>query len=1047
MAIDYQAIRADSERDYGLKFANVGRLLTDLYADRTHFLFELLQNAEDALRRRSADGPRSVTFEISEDSLRVRHYGEPFNEKDVRSICGIAESTKQEDKTAIGRFGIGFKSVYAWTDRPEIHSAGEHFAIETWVHPTPTAEIVSEPDETVIIIPFKDEMAGSRGEIVDALQSDSGSALLFLREIEEIAWSADGESSGHYLRERKSLDNGVHVVTIIGEDDSAETESWLVFSEPVEHDGTRVGHVEIAFRHVAASGDDPARIEPVSSSLLSAYFPTALETHLGFLMQGPYRTTPPRNDVPPNDEWNIGLVAQTAALLERTLPWLRDHGYLTPAGLECLPIDEQRFTRRSAPIGSPKEPTRFYPLFQAVKDALNENALLPAFSSGHVRPEQGLLGGTEALRKLFSAEQLRALFQAETDVVWLDPEITPNRTHALHAYLRSELNVREAGTEAIVRRLDKAFLEAQPDEWIRDLYEFLDDQRGIHNQDWFKELPLLRLEDRTHVVLRVGGRLGAYLPTPSRTGYPTLPEAVCSTDKALSFLRSVGLRNPDLVDDVLENVLPTYSADSTIDEQRYGSDLARMTEAFHTASEARRGILLAALRKTPFVRVVSATGDERGFARPVETYAPAERLRGLFRDLEDVSFVDESCSPLQSDDVCKLLAVCGIAERMRVVETTVDVDGEDERWVKVRKEAGWPGSTGRDLLTSRSVDRLDEVLTLISSIDVAQQDELTQLLWDELRDLTARYGDGLFVGQYAWFHYVERQSNVESRVVAQLNETAWIPVGGGALKKPLEVTLESLGWPRDETLERHVPFKAPADDQAVARLAEEADVSIEALEWARKLERLDVPTEELERLLAKYESGAAQGQSEAEAGGETGAQQRNGSSTREAQTEPERQTPARTGGLRREFRSYVAAERTREIADGGVEQEKRMQLEELAIQHIEAHESEWTRTEQNNPGFDLYQTNADGETVKWCEVKSLSGAWGEHPVGLSYTQFELAQEKGDAYWLYVVEHADDPKQIQFFRIPDPAGKARTFTFDQGWAEVAVADGDAGRADL
>lgn len=685
-----------------------------------------------------------------------------------------------------------------------------------------------------------------------------------------------------------------------------------------------------------------------------------------------------------------------------------------------------------------KEPTMFIPLFEAAKVALGAEALLPGFPNGHVRATQGLLGGTEALRKLFSAEQLRALFQAETGVVWLDPEITPTRTYTLHAYLRSELNVREAGTEAIVRRLDKTFLEAQPDKWIRNLYEFLDDQRGIHNQDWFKELPLLRLEDRTHVALRVGGRPGAYLPTPSRTGYPTLPEAVCSTDKALSFLRSIGLRNPDLVDDVLENVLPTYSTDSTIDEQRYGSDLARMTEAFHTASEARRDILLAALREAPFVRVVSATGDERGFAKPVETYAPAERLRGLFRDLEDVSFVDESCSPLQSDDVCKLLAVCGIAERMRVVETTVDVDGEDERWVKVRKEAGWPGSTGRDLLTSRSVDRLDEVLTLISSIDVAQQDELTQLLWDELRDLTARYGDGLFVGQYAWFHYVERQSNVESRVVAQLNETAWIPVGGGALKKPLEVTLESLGWPRDETLERHIPFKTPADDQAVARLAEEADISIETLELARKLERLDVPTEELDRLLARYESDADQDQSEAEAGGEAGVRQRSGSLTREAQTESERQTPARTGGSRREFRSHVVAGRTSEIADGGVEQEKRMQLEELAIQHIEAHESEWTRTEQNNPGFDLYQTNADGEIVKWCEVKSLSGAWGEHPVGMSHTQFELAQEKGDAYWLYVVEHAGDPERIRLLRIQDPAGQAKTFTFDQGWEEVADA---------
>ena len=691
-----------------------------------------------------------------------------------------------------------------------------------------------------------------------------------------------------------------------------------------------------------------------------------------------------------------------------------------------------------------KEPTMFIPLFEAAKVALGAEALLPGFPNGHVRATQGLLGGTEALRKLFSAEQMRALFQAETDVVWLDPEITPNRTHALHAYLRSELNVREAGTEAIVRRLDKAFLEAQPDEWIRDLYEFLDNQRNIHDRDWFEELPLLRLEDRTHVALRVDGRPGAYLPTPSRTGYPTLPEAVCSTDKALSFLRSVGLRNPDLVDDVLENVLPSYSADSTIDEQRYGSDLARMAKAFHTASEERRGILLAALREAPFVRVVNAKGDERGFAKPGETYAPLERLRDLFRDLDDVLFVDGSCSSLLGEDARELLDECGVAEHMRV-ELVVRDDPKDKQYVRARTEAGSPYFTRSQYsrLRDQCLDRLADILVKLTSVNAERQTLVTRLLWDELRDLATQSEGKLFEGQYEWFHYGPWERNVQSSIAAQLNETAWIPVGDGALKKPSEVTIEFLGWPRDETLERHISFKVPADDQAVARLAEEADVSIETLELVRRLERLDVPPEELERLVAKYEPDAApQGQPVAETGEEAGTRQRGGSPPREAQTEPERQAAARTGGSRREFHSYVPVGRTSEIADGGVEQEKRMQLEELAIQHIEAHESEWTRTEQNNPGFDLYQTNADGETVKWCEVKSLSGVWGDRPVTMSHTQFELAQDKGDAYWLYVVEHAGDRERIRLLRIQDPAGQARTFTFDQGWAEVAVADGEA-----
>jgi len=42
-------------------------VLTDRYADRTHFISELLQNAEDALARRPQwSGSRAVEFMLSE---------------------------------------------------------------------------------------------------------------------------------------------------------------------------------------------------------------------------------------------------------------------------------------------------------------------------------------------------------------------------------------------------------------------------------------------------------------------------------------------------------------------------------------------------------------------------------------------------------------------------------------------------------------------------------------------------------------------------------------------------------------------------------------------------------------------------------------------------------------------------------------------------------------------------------------------------------------------------------------------------------------------
>ena len=45
-------------------------------------------------------------------------------------------------------------------------------------------------------------------------------------------------------------------------------------------------------------------------SPLVVFFPTEKETFLGFLIQGPYRTTPARDNVPEHDQWNQGLAGR-----------------------------------------------------------------------------------------------------------------------------------------------------------------------------------------------------------------------------------------------------------------------------------------------------------------------------------------------------------------------------------------------------------------------------------------------------------------------------------------------------------------------------------------------------------------------------------------------------------------------------------------------------------------------------------------------------------------------------------------------------------------
>ena len=112
-----------------------------------------------------------------------------------------------------------------------------------------------------------------------------------------------------------------------------------------------------------------------------------------------------------------------------------------------------------------------------------------------------------------------------------------------------------------------------------------------------------------------------------------------------------------------------------------------------------------------------------------------------------------------------------------------------------------------------------------------------------------------------------------------------------------------------------------------------------------------------------------------------------------------------------------------------------MALEEKAINLILQREPQLQRTSTHNPGFDLFEFGGNGQPSRWVEVKAMTGGLQNRPVGLSHTQFECAREHREAYWLYVLEHGGDDT-ARIIRIQDPAGKARTFTFDRGWINVA-----------
>jgi hypothetical protein len=1055
MSVDYVGLRSENERRYGTDIGRIGdMLLANRYDKRTHFIFELLQNAEDALRRRENwTGSRAVTFHLSATDLRISHYGQPFNEADVRGICGIDESTK--GITSIGRFGIGFKSVYAFTKRPEIHSGAEAFAIDSYVWPNATTPLKRDPDETVIVLPLKEQDDDSRAELIQGLEHLGARTLLFLRHVKEISWSVQNGPSGLYFRDDPIwLDNHVRELALMGEQQGKPDveERWLVFSREVHHADEPVGHAEIAFSLPAGATTEPAGIQPLAESQLVVFFPTVVQTHLGFLVQGPYRTTPSRDNVPPNDRWNQRLASETSELLVDALRWLAEQKSLDLGAFRTLPLERAKFSDGL-----------LAPLFTRVAAALKAEPLLPTSDGGYAAAGSARLSRTQDLRDLFLPAQLASLLETDAGTRWLSADITADRTPELRQYLIRELGVIEVTPESLLPRLNQTFLERQPDNWIVKLYEFLSNVPAIVPR--LANVPLIRLEDGSHVVAFHHGQAQAFLPTNVKTDFPTIRRAVCAQPQSKKFLHSLGLTEPDPVDDVVRNLLPRYGGEQP-DAAAYDADIARMLRAFGTDSKAQKEKLISSLRSAPFVMTVDLGDGSSNIDYPDGVYLAAGRLKELFSGIPGIRMVNDSYECLRGETVRELLEACGATRYIYPTEIESNLS-ETEKY-ELRRDAGYANSRHDIEIEDYTLFGLSSLLKQLPTLDNAAKIKKAELLWEALIELLDRRGQRVFSGIYRWQYFSVRSTSFDSFFIRKLNNAAWIPDTSGELQRPSFFLFESLGWRPNPFLQSRIQFKRPI----VEELAREVGIEPAVLDMLKKLGVTSMV--ELMAHLKVDETANAGSTNEAtssaspdaasnarhttpadpshseQTGGEDesseppakisdhdGIDQGENGTTAAGKDKKRRQTD----GDELRFVSYVATHPDDdEEASDGLSHTERLDLERKAINLIRSREPLLQAMPAGNKGFDLIEMDADGSPERWVEIKAMTGSLKDRPVGLSRVQFEFARQHGEQYWLYVVEHAGDLSRSRIIKIQDPAGKAGTFTFDHGWIEIADIDG-------
>ncbi|EXJ77094.1 hypothetical protein A1O3_10252 [Capronia epimyces CBS 606.96] len=284
-------------------------LAEELYQKSTHFLLELIQNADD--NEYDVAEP-SITLTYKNRYLRVDCNERGFSPKNVEAICRVGSSTKAgQDRASsyVGEKGIGFKSVFKAADVVWISSNSYTFKFDKrqvlgmiapiW-EPFPGP---SEPSMTSILLQLSPDYQ-EKGLLSDLKQFDPR-MLMFLRRLKRVKIII--HEGGAPWETTLSKNIGIsHQETSVELTQDDKTMRYLVSSytarslapEP-KRPGATESQIMLAF-------PDFAETETIEPQKVYAFLPIR-DYGFNFLLHGDFLLSANREDILDHSEWNWSL--------------------------------------------------------------------------------------------------------------------------------------------------------------------------------------------------------------------------------------------------------------------------------------------------------------------------------------------------------------------------------------------------------------------------------------------------------------------------------------------------------------------------------------------------------------------------------------------------------------------------------------------------------------------------------------------------------------------------------------------------------------------
>ena len=843
--------------------SNMWNSVIEKYSDQAHFIYELLQNANDAKATKSS-------FQLTKNGLYFKHNGtknfwvsNPDNEKldqrnnklgDINAITAVAQSNKKDHST-IGKFGVGFKAVFQYTETPHIYDPNFQFKISKFIVPIKLDNdlIDRQKNETVFYFPFDKQETDENGNLKmpkERAYSDILDKLkklvfptLFLSNLQEVIWQAENNELGEYSKkiiisnQQEDISyERIELTQKVGEKHSKE--SLYLFSRTINEQNLNY-----------SIGYFVDNNKPTSKQHFAfCFFPTKVNTNLNFIIHAPFLLTDSREGIKESEAHNIEMVDKLAKLSADSLLILKQLKLINDSIFDIIPYQKENFFDEVWDEHENVEKPRFFaPFYEHIKTKLQNENLLPSKDNTYVNKENAYWADSPDLANLFSNEQLAELVKNQ-NAKWVFVTIGRTKDKEITDYIdggserswdRKEPNLIKSNMDfenKIADLITSNFIKTQSNEWLHRFYEYLSERKSY--QDKFKTKPIFKDSQGNAVAAfdKIGGELHGILFLPldeANSAYKTIDPELLKNNKTKEFIENFGIKKPSLKDEIYNNILPLYEKDGEIDTETH---FKKFFTYWKNAGRPEEFISLLEDKEFVSYKTNEDETTYRGIAK--EIYYPTSELVKYFESKPDTKFVDladyysfiteEKEQQLLKEFLLKL----GVSLLPRIFEKEI-TDASIKARLNLRQSTY--GYNDRNTTTDRIIDGCNEIT---KNIDI----EKSLILWRYLKKLSSyEYSQG----SHKYFYYSQQYQSFESNALTLLKKRKWLLANSGQFVAPSEICINELsdGYESNSELERLLGFKPAVVLTETERIAskfeseEEAEEARKALEEKREKEK------------------------------------------------------------------------------------------------------------------------------------------------------------------------------------------------------------------